>query len=296
VKHDSALRLFHLHAQGLGLILFAAALVTRSHVRRTWRRRTLDTIVTLGAFGFCLGYLIWAGVLPFLGLTASRAIAVKVALVPAGALLLAGLWTLTFLLAVDLWTGVRRRGAVEVPPRGLELPPVLVVVLSILLLVLAEVGGGAMVRFKIDLDRFHRAQVEARPHVHRLVGVRQIDGAVVDELLSRSDFAFRLFHLHAEGMALVIFVGGVMVRNGVHGRLARAVLSTLLAVGGFLYPFGYLAWAWTIPILGLRASRDLVETFLWAPFGGAALVATGLLTLALGSQLFVGRGGRGGRR
>lgn len=296
VKHDSALRLFHLHAQGLGLILFATALVARSLVRRTWLRRTLDTLLALGAFGFCVGYLIWAGVLPFLGLTASRAIVAKIALVPAGALLLIGLWTLTSVLAVDLWTAARRRAAVDVPARGLKLPPALVVMLSMLLLVLAEVGGGAMVRFKVDLDRFHRAQVEEQPQLHRLVGVRLIDSAAVDEILSRANFAFRLFHLHAEGMALVIFVGGVMIRNGVRGSLARAVLSTLLAVGGFFYPFGYLAWGWTIPILGLRASRDLVETFLWAPFGGAALIATGLLTIALGSEVFVGREGRGGSR
>lgn len=296
VKHDSALRLFHLHAQGLGLILFAAALVTRSHVRRRWLRRTLDTVVALGAFGFCIGYLIWAGALPFLGLTASRTVAVKVALVPAGALLLLGLWGLTFLLAAELWTGSRRRGAVDVQARELKLPPVPVVVLSMMLLVLAEVGGGAMVWFKVDLDRFHRAQVEERPQVHRLVGLRQIDGPVVDELLSRSDFAFRLFHLHAEGMALVIFAGGVMVWNAVRGRLARAVLSTLLAVGGFFYPFGYLAWGWLIPIVGLGAARDLVETFLWVPFGGGALVGTGLLTVALGSQLFVGREARRGNR
>lgn len=296
VKHDSALRLFHLHAQGLGLILFAAALVTRSHVRRRWLRRALDTVVTLGAFGFCIGYLVWAGALPFLGLTASRAVAVKVALVPAGALLLLGLWSLTVLLAAELWTGSRRRGAADVQARALELPPVPVVVLSMMLLVLAEVGGGAMVWFKVDLDRFHRAQVEERPQVHRLVGLRQIDGPVVDELLSRSDFAFRLFHLHAEGMALVIFAGGVMVWNAVRGRLARAVLSTLLAVGGFFYPFGYLAWGWLIPLVGLGAARDLVETFLWMPFGGAALVGTGLLTVALGSQLFVAREARRGNR
>src|SRR5918996_2555886 len=294
VKHDSALRLFHLHAQGLSLILFATALVTRGLVRRPWQRRTLDTLLTLGAFGFCAGYLIWAGALPFLGLAASRAIAAKVALVPAGALLLLGLWTLTILLAVDLAIGTRRRETVDARARGLKLPPVPVVLLSMLLLVVAEVGGGAMVRFKVDLDRLHRAQVEDRPQVHRLVGVRQIDGDVVDELLSRADFAFRLFHLHAEGMALVIFVGSVMIRNGVRGGLPRAVLSTLLAVGGFFYPFGYLAWGWMIPILGLGASRDLVETFLWAPFGGAALVASGLLTLALGSELFAGREGREG--
>jgi hypothetical protein len=288
VKHDSALRLFHLHAQGLGLILFAVALVTKTLVRRRWMHRTLDAILTVGAFGFCMGYLVWAATLPFLGLGESRAIAVRVALVPAGALLLLGLWSLTCLLAVDLRTGGRLRGTVDAPARELKLPPALVVVLSVLLLVLAEVGGGAMVRFKVDLDRFHRAQVEDRPQVHRLVGVRQIDGPVVDELLSRSDFAFRLFHLHAEGMALVIFAAGVMVWNGVRGRLARAVLSTLLAVGGFLYPFGYLAWGSLIPVVGLAAARDLAETFLWVPFGGAALVATGLLTLALGSQLFVG--------
>jgi hypothetical protein len=289
VKHDSALRLFHLHAQGLGLILFATALVTRSHVRRVWLRRTLDTLMVLGAFGFCLGYLVWAGLLPLLGLTASRAIAAKVVLAPAGALLLVGLWTLTVLLAVSLSTGGRRRDVADDPTRALKLPPLFVVLLSMLLLVLAEVGGGAMVRFKIDLDRLHRAQVEERPQVHRLVGVRQIDGPVVDELLSRADFALRLFHLHAEGMALVIFAGGVMIRNGVLGRLPRAVLSTLLAVGGFLYPFGYLAWGSMIPFLGLQPSRELAETFLWVPFGGAALAAIGLLTVALGSDLLIGR-------
>lgn len=295
VKHDSALRLFHLHAQGLGLILFAAALVTGNHVRRLRLRRTLEAALALGALGFCLGYLLWAGVLPFYGLNVSRAIAVRVALVPAGALLLVGLWALTIVLAVELGTGASRPG-VDAPTRRLRLPPLPVLVLSMLLLVLAEVGGGAMVRFKTDLDRFHRARIEERPQIHGLVGVRQIDGAVVDGLLSRSDFAFRLFHLHAEGMALVIFAGGVMIRNGVHGRLARAVLSTLLALGGFFYPFGYLVWAWLIPILGLGASRDFVETFFWVPFGGAALAASGLLAIALGSELLVEREGRGPSR
>jgi hypothetical protein len=289
VKHDSALRLFHLHAQGLGLVLFATSLVTCSLVGRTWLRRILDTLLNLGAFAFCAGYLLWAGTLPFLGLSASRAMAAKVALVPGGVLLLLALWTLTSLVAFQLARRVSSHDTGNVAARGLRLPPLPLVFLSMLLLVLAEVGGGAMARFKVELDRFHRAQVEARPQVHRLVGVRLIDSGVTDELLSRADFAFRLFHLHAEGMALVIFAGGVMIRNGVRGKLARAALSTLLAVGGFLYPFGYFTWAWLIPILGLQASRDLVETFFWAPFGGAALVASGLLTLALASEVFAAR-------
>jgi hypothetical protein len=153
--------------------------------------------------------------------------------------------------------------------------------------VLAEIGGGAMTKFKVDLERANRAAVEARPGVHGLVGVRQIDGPVIDTLLARSDFALRLFHLHGEGMALVMLAGGIIIRNFVASRRPAAILLVLLAVGGLVYPFGYLAWGAMIPVLGLQPAKDLAEWLFWIPFGGAALVAMALVTLVLASQLIL---------
>jgi len=168
----------------------------------------------------------------------------------------------------------------------MHLPPRAVILASILLLVLAEAGGGAMVKFKTPLDRVNRERVEARPQIHDLVGVREVDGPVIDNLLFRADFAFRLFHLHGEGMGLVIFAGGLMIRNFLASPVLSGALYAMLALGGFLYPFGYLAWSGMIPLLGLERSKDLAEYLVWIPFGGAALVAMGIISLALGIDLY----------
>lgn len=292
VKHDSALRLFHVHAEGLGVILFAGGLVIRTLVGPAWLRGVLYAFLG-GGVVFPFGYLVWAGLMPFAGLETARQTAAALVLLPAGAMLLLALWALVGLLGWMLIARARKRPlATSDVPRSaaLRLPPLTVTVVSILLLVLAGLGGGAMAKFKLDLDRLHRATVEARPQVHGLVGVRQIDGPVVDELLARSDFAFRLFHLHAEGMGLVIYAGGLMVRNFLTGGILAGVLQTMLAIGGLLYPFGYLAWSWLIPAVGLEPSKALAEVFVWIPFGGAALVAVALLSLTLLSRLLVGLG------
>ena len=63
-----------------------------------------------------------------------------------------------------------------------------------------------MVRFKIDLARWARNAMLARPVVHGLVGVRDVDEQILDEALVKFDAGLRLFHLHAEGMGLVIIV------------------------------------------------------------------------------------------
>ncbi|MBI2490805.1 MAG: hypothetical protein HYV94_01665 [Candidatus Rokubacteria bacterium] len=113
---------------------------------------------------------------------------------------------------------------------------------------------------------------------------------MIDALLSRADFALRLFHLHGEGMALVMVAGGIIARNFVTSRALAGLLQAMLAVGGFLYPFGYLAWSLMIPILGLQPSRDLAEAFLWIPFGSAALVAMSVTALVLASELLLAAG------
>jgi hypothetical protein len=286
VKADDGLRLFHLHGEGVGLMIFAGALVIATYVPTPRLRRVLYAALTAGGFVFPFGYLVWSGLVPFRGVDAARTTAALSVLVPSGTLLLLALWALLLLLGRALLVR-RRAAAVDVPSRvALRPPPLALVVAALALLVLAEVGGGVMSQFKVDLDRARRAQAEARPLVHGLVGVRQIDGPVVDALLSRGDSALRLFHLHGEGMALVMVAGGIIVANFVGSRLFGGILQLMLAVGGFLYPFGYLAWSLMIPVLGLQPARQLAEVFVWIPFGGAALVAMSATALVLAGGLF----------
>ena len=289
VKADAGLRLFHLHGEGVGLMLFAGALVIATYVSAPRLRWVLYAALTVGGFVFPFGYLVRSGLIPFRGVDAARTAAAFSVLVPSGILLLLALWTLLLPLGRALLA--RRRGATEETAGSAVRPPLLVlVVAALVLLVLAEVGGGVMTAFKVDLDRARRAQAEARPLVHGLVGVRQIDGPVIDALLSRADFALRLFHLHGEGMALVMVAGGIIVRNFVSARALAGLLQAMLAVGGFLYPFGYLAWSLMIPVLGLQPARNLTEAFLWIPFGGAALVAMIVTALVLAGELLLAAG------
>ncbi len=294
VKLDGGLRLFHLHAEGIGLVIFAGGLVISTLVAAPRLRRVLHALLAVGGFGFPFGYLLWSGLIPSLGIERARRLAEAVVLIPFGVALVGALWLLSGLLAWQLCRGGARRGEdAPVPaPGGMALPPVSLVLASMLLLVVAEVGGASMVRFKTDIERANRQRVEARAQVHGLVGVRQVDAETVDRLLARADFALRLFHLHGEGMALVMFAGGMTIRRLRAAPSLGRLLYAMLGAGGFLYPFGYLAWSLMIPALGLDPSKDVAEYAVWIPFGGAALAATGIIAGILALEL-VREGRRG---
>ncbi|MGH7279560.1 MAG: hypothetical protein ACREJG_12865, partial [Candidatus Rokuibacteriota bacterium] len=85
-------------------------------------------------------------------------------------------------------------------PATWHLPPVAALLAAVLLIACAEVGGASMVRFKLELTRWARAVMLARPDVHGLVGVRGVDEQILDEALVKFDAGLRLFHMHAEGM------------------------------------------------------------------------------------------------
>src|SRR5437867_1463166 len=68
-------------------------------------------------------------------------------------------------------------------PLHYRLPPVPVLLSAVVLIVCAEVGGASMVRFKLELTRWARNAMLARPAVHGLVGVRDVDERVLDEAL-----------------------------------------------------------------------------------------------------------------
>jgi hypothetical protein len=153
-----------------------------------------------------------------------------------------------------------------------RLPPRLVLLAAVVLLLAAELGGASMARFKVELARWARAEMLARPAVHGLVGVRDVDERVLDEALFRFDAGLRLFHMHAEGMALVIVATTTVAATLVRRPGARRVLLTLLTVGGVGYPLGYLLWSTLIPVVGIERGKVVAEWLCWIPFGGATIV------------------------
>ena len=165
------------------------------------------------------------------------------------------------------------------PPNATwHLPPRGVLLAAVVLLVAAEVGGASMGRYKLELARWARTGMLEHPAVHGLVGVRDVDERVLDEALFRFDAGLRLFHMHAEGMALVVIATTTVAATLARAPSARRGLILLLTVGGVGYPLGYLIWSVLIPAYGVERSKAIAEWLVWIPFGGATIVA--LLWLA----------------
>ena len=161
-----------------------------------------------------------------------------------------------------------------------RLPPRAVLLAAVILLLAAEIGGASMARFKVDLARWARGQMLTRPAVHGLVGVRDVDERALDEALFRFDTGLRLFHMHAEGMALVVIATTTAAATLARRPGVRHALLAALTLGGVGYPVGYLLWSALIPVWGVERSKTVVEWLIWIPFGGATIVALfGLLAV-----------------
>jgi hypothetical protein len=160
------------------------------------------------------------------------------------------------------------------------------VLVAVLLIACAEVGGASMVRFKVDLARWARGVMLVRPAVHGLTGVRDVDEPLLDEALVKFDAGLRLFHLHAEGMGLVILAVTSVIATYVRSAGARRALLLLLTAGGAGYPLGYLVWSAAIPFRGVETGKRLAEWGVWIPFGGAVIVAMWWLSGLLAWRLF----------
>src|SRR5256712_11561644 len=132
-------------------------------------------------------------------------------------------------------------------PLHYRLPPVPVLLSAVVLIVCAEVGGASMVRFKLELTRWARNAMLARPAVHGLVGVRDVDERVLDEALVKFDAGLRLFHLHAEGMGLVILATTTVAATLASPPAPRRCIIALLTVGAVRRPSGLLLPARPLP-------------------------------------------------
>jgi hypothetical protein len=128
----------------------------------------------------------------------------------------------------------------------------------VLLIACAEAGGASMVRFKLELTRWARSVILARPATHGLVGVRDVDEQIIDEALVKFDASLRLFHLHAEGMGLVIIVTTMTAATLARPGLGRRALLILLTAGGAGYPFGYLLWR-AHPVAQSERAKTIAE-------------------------------------
>ena len=153
-------------------------------------------------------------------------------------------------------------------------PAVAVLLVAVVLIASAEVGGAVMARFKLELARWVRGVMVAHGDIHGLVGVRDVDEQILDEALVKFDAGLRLFHMHAEGMGLVIIATTTVATTLVASPALRRVLVTLLTAGGAGYPLGYLLWSALIPYYGIERGKALAEWLCWIPFGGATILAT----------------------
>src|SRR5207249_3391081 len=156
-----------------------------------------------------------------------------------------------------------------------RVPPRWALLVAVLSIVAAEIGGGSMARFKVELTRWARDGMLARPSVHGLVGVRDVDERILDEALVKFDAGLRLFHMHAEGMGLVIIATSMVAASVIRHVTARRAIIALLTTGGAGYPVGYLVWSALIPTYGLERAKTIAEWLVWVPFGTATLVALG---------------------
>jgi hypothetical protein len=164
-------------------------------------------------------------------------------------------------------------------------PPLGTILVAVLLIAVAEVGGASMVRFKWELARWARTVMLSRPASHGLVGVRDVDEQIIDEALVKMDGGFRLFHMHAEGMGLVILATTTVAASIVLSPLARRAIVLLLTVGGAGYPLGYVLWSVLIPYVGIEKGKALAEWIVWIPFGGGTIVAMWWLTALTAARI-----------
>lgn len=174
-----------------------------------------------------------------------------------------------------------------------RMPPIPVLLAGVLLIACAEVGGASMVEFKLELTRWARGVMLARPATHGLVGVRDVDEQILDEALVKFDAGLRLFHLHAEGLGTVIIVTAMVAASLVGSAALRRTVVALITAGGALYPLGYLLWSALIPFRGVDGGRAIAKWLVWIPFGSAAIVALWLLTGVLAVRCV--RSARAGR-
>jgi len=158
-------------------------------------------------------------------------------------------------------------------------PPLVVVLVAVVVIALGETAGAAMSRLRPQIERYAAARVAANAGAHGLSGSAEYDDDVRDGAIFTAEAGLSFFHLHAEGLGLVLFFASTLVASAVPGRTMRGALYVLLTLGG-LFPLGYLAYGAAVLEVGRDTGVELAERSILTPLGLAAIA--GLLGLVLG--------------
>ena len=156
-------------------------------------------------------------------------------------------------------------------------PPLLVVFVAVLVITLGELGGAALSQLRPATARWATARIAANAPAHGLTGSAEYDDAVRERAVFTAEAGVAFFHLHAEGMGLVLFFASTLVASVVRSRIARRALYALLTAGA-LFPLGYLGYALAVVELGRDDGVAFAETWILSPLGTAAIA--GLIGLA----------------
>jgi hypothetical protein len=157
-------------------------------------------------------------------------------------------------------------------------PPLLVVLVAVLVIALGELGGATLSQLRPATARWATARITANAPAHGLSGTAEYDDAVRERAVFTVEAGLSFFHVHAEGMGLVLFFASTLVATVVRSRVARRLLYALLTLGA-LFPLGYLAYALAEVELGRDDGVALAETWVLSPLGLAAIA--GLIGLAI---------------
>lgn len=149
-------------------------------------------------------------------------------------------------------------------------PPLAVVLVAIVMLALGETAGAAMARLKPQIQRYAAARITANPTAHGFSGSAEYDDEVRARAIFTAEAGLSFFHLHGEGVGLVLFFASTLVASVVPGRGARAAVYLALTLGG-LFPLGYLVYGAAVLELGRDAGTELAERWILAPLGIAAI-------------------------
>lgn len=159
-------------------------------------------------------------------------------------------------------------------------PPLLVVFVAVLVITLGELGGALLSQLRPATARWATARITANAPAHGLSGSAEYDDAVRERAVFSVEAGLSFFHVHAEGMGLVLFFASTLVASVVRSRAARRVLYTLLTVGA-LFPLGYLAYSLAVIELGRDDGVAFAETWILSPLGTAAIAGLIGLVVAL---------------
>lgn len=165
----------------------------------------------------------------------------------------------------------------------LRRPPLAIVLVAVLVMALGETGGAAMSQLRPSIDRYATARVNANREAHGISGSAEYDDEVRSRAVYSAEAGLSFFHLHAEGLGLILFFTSTLVASVVAGRRVRAALYVVLTAGS-LFPLGYLVYGAGVLELGREAGIELAERWVLMPLGSAAIAGLTALAVCLAAR------------